>query len=71
MTVDTGGVKQLLFDAAGLAHVALFTSAGRSTDLIYLAFDQQWRMIEHRDFPANAFFGMGIDGYGTVHLAMR
>jgi hypothetical protein len=39
--------------------------------VVYLAIDKGWKVIEHRDFPAAEFFGMGIDGSGNVHVAMR
>jgi hypothetical protein len=69
--VDTSSTKQLLFDEEGTAHLALFSSGGNSSEVIYLALDEQWRVIEQRDFPASDFLGMGIDGSGTLYVAIR
>jgi hypothetical protein len=69
--VSAAGTKQLLIDEAGVAHVALIMDASDSRDILYLALDQQWRVIDQRDFPASEFFGMGLDGSGTIHIAMR
>jgi hypothetical protein len=71
LTAGAGGLKQILFDEDGGSHIALATSNGNFTDVLYFAFDQRWKVIEQRDFPAREFFGMGIDGRGIVHLAMR
>jgi hypothetical protein len=69
--VDTSRTKQVLFDEEGTAHIAMISSSGNSSDVVYLAIDKGWKVIEHRDFPAAEFFGMGIDGSGNVHVAMR
>jgi len=67
----TFGAKQLLFDEGGTAHVALSSDSGDSNDIVYLALDANWKVIQQRVFPAIAFLGMGIDGSGTVHLAVQ
>jgi hypothetical protein len=69
--VDTSGTKQVLFDEDGTAHVALFSSGGNSSEVIYLALDKEWKVIEQRDFPTGSFLGMGLDGLGNVHIALR
>ena len=70
-TVDTRGTKQVLFDDEGTAHIALFSSGGNSSEVMYLALDKEWTVIEQRNFPASEFLGMGIDGFGTLYVAMR
>jgi hypothetical protein len=54
--VDTSGTKQVLFDEQGIAHVALFSSGGNSSEAMYLALDQDWTVIEQRDFPQVRFW---------------
>ena len=70
-SVETGYSKQLVFDERGAVHVSLFTDQGGHSGVLYLAFDQQWSVVESRYFPAQKFFGMGIDGTATIHLALR
>lgn len=77
-SVDTGMFKQILFDTylddrktKPRAHVSLFTDQNGVCGVLYLALDDEWNVIDQRFFPAHECFGMSVDDYETVHVAMR
>ena len=77
-SVESGGLKQLLFDtyledrrAKPRAHVSIFTDRGGASGVLYLALDEHWSVMDQRFLPAQELFGMAIDRYETVHLALR
>lgn len=70
--LDAGSTKQIMFDEANTAHIALMSNGGvDSNQILYLAINEHWRVVDQRAFTANDFLGMGIDGRGSVHIALR
>jgi Protein kinase domain len=64
---DASGTKQFLFDEESTMHIAMISNG----DILYLALDQQRKVIEQRDFPASELLGIGIDSSGNIHIAMQ
>ncbi len=69
--IDTSSTKQIVFDEKGCGHVALYSDAGELGAVIYVALDEEWRVVDQRAFPAREFFGMGRDSTGYIYLALR
>jgi hypothetical protein len=77
-SVETGGLKQILFDtyledrkSKTRGHIALFSGQGDPEGVYYLALDEQWSVIDQRFLPALEFFGMAVNEYETVYVALR
>lgn len=77
-SVETGGLKQILFDtyledrkSKTRGHIAIFSGQGDPHGVFYLALDDQWSVMDQRFLPALEFFGMAINEYETVYIALR
>jgi hypothetical protein len=68
--VDAGGPKQIIIDDENRAHIALMSGSSTYGWIHYFTCDLKWNLLERRFFPATKYFGIGVDGSGTVHIAM-
>ena len=67
--VSASNEKELVFDSFGNAYVAILSNEGPTSEVAYMEFNSNWAVIDARTFPADNFYGMGVDNSGTVYLA--
>ena len=67
--IDASSTKQILFDDEGVAHIAFCSNADITSEIVYLALDQHWHVVDQRAFAGRALFGMGIDSSRAIHVA--